>query len=119
MQLNELDNELDLFEMANVRPCRTGLRMVIYISPRFPKIKHGPRIKVSKHYGDSVSDDFFSISFNQKREITIIHSDTGDIKSDDVNKAVEFVKMNLQVLLDLWFDKIDATDAVASFKKIL
>lgn len=123
MQLKELqeylnDTSLDLYEMANVRPNRTGLKMTIYISPRMPSIKHGPRIKVSKHYGERVSSDFFSIAFNDKGIIEVVHKDTGNIKQLDVERVIEFVRINLVTLLDLWYDRIDSTDAVLQLKTV-
>ena len=106
------EETLDLFEMANVRPSKTGLKMVVYISPRMPSMKHGPRVKISKKYGDKVSNDFFSISFNDKNEIQLVHRNTGEIKQEDVDQAILFVKSNLDTLLDLWYDKIDSTDVL-------
>lgn len=110
----EIIDDLDLFGMANVRPNKTGLKMVIYISPR-NNSKHGPRIKVSQQYGDKVNSDFFSITISDQPEII---GKTGNIKSEDVQKAINFVVLNKDVLLQLWYDKIDPTDAVLAFNKI-
>jgi hypothetical protein len=123
MKLNELklqlqDTKLDLFEMANVRPNKTGLDMVIYIGTRHPGVKHGPRIKVSKNYGDKVSPDFFSIRFDSSGLVEVVHTNTGNIKQKDVEKCVDFVRNNLDVLLKLWYDKIDVYDAISLFKKV-
>ena len=115
MKLNEY---LDLYEMANVRPDKTGLNMVIYISTRLPSIKHGPRIKVSKTYGNKVSSDFFSISFNSNGEINLVNKNTGDIKQKDIERIKRFVELNLKTLLKLWYDEIDSTDAVNQFIKV-
>jgi hypothetical protein len=109
---------LDLFRMANVRAAETGLKMLVYIGPRMPNMKHGPRIKVSKKYGDKVSNDFFSISFNDKKEIELVHRNTGEISREDVEQVVSFVESNLDTLLDLWYDKIDSTDAVLKLNKV-
>lgn len=117
--INEyIDDKLDLFEMANVRSNKTGLKMVIYISPRIPGVKHGPRINVSKQYGDKVNNDFFSISFGKNTPATLIHKNTGSIKNNDLKDILSFVDINKQTLLDLWYDKIDVYDAISKFVKI-
>lgn len=107
-------DNLDLFEMANIRPDKTGLKIVIYISPR-NNSKYGPRIKVSQFYGNKVSDSFFSITIDDNPKVI---GKTGDIKSEDVKKVCDFIILNKQTLLSLWHDKIDSVDAALQFKKI-
>jgi hypothetical protein len=110
---------INLFEMANVRPNKTGLKMVIYISPIDRQAKHGPRIKVSKKYGDKIGKgNSFSISFDRLGNVKLEHKKTGDIKSSDVEDALRFVELNWQILLSLWDDKIDSIDAVSQFIKV-
>lgn len=116
MELNEFNEKLDLFEMANVQPNETGLEMSIYVSERPEGAKHGPRIKVSKKYGKT--SDLFSISFNKNGKIEVVHSDIGEIKPKDVKKAKEFISLNLDVLLDLWYDRISQYEAIGRFKKV-
>lgn len=108
--------EIDtFFEMANVRPDETGLPMVIWIYPKTDREQHGPRIKVSKHYGDKVSKDLFTITISDTpRKI----GDSGEIKNKDVNTLINFVKINKDILLDLWYDKISSTKAVLGLKKV-
>lgn len=121
--INKLSQELDvedyddLFEMANVLPEETGLNMMIWISPRLPGMKHGPRIKVSKRYGNNIDRDLFSIKFDLSGNVEQ-HKNTGDIKSKDVKEAIEFVKLNLNVLMSLWKGEISPTQAINKFKKI-
>jgi hypothetical protein len=109
----EKDN-LDLFEMSNIRPEYTGLTMVIYIGPQFNP-KHGPRIKVSTTYGEKVGSSFFVITINDEPKVI---GDTGDIKQTDVSKAKEFIKLNKETLLQLWRDEIDPKKATEEFVKV-
>lgn len=114
---------VNLFEMANVRPDETGLKMVIYISPRMG-VKHGPRIKVSTFYGEKIYKGNYCKLFG-KRYFSITIEDeprvigkTGDIKLEDVKKACQFVQENKIILLKLWYDEISPTTAVQGFSKV-
>jgi hypothetical protein len=46
--------EDELFEMVNLAPRLTGLPMTIWVSPR-GNARHGPRIKVNRTHGRSMS----------------------------------------------------------------
>lgn len=116
--ISQSDDKLDLFEMANVRSDKTGLKMVVYIGPRIPGAKHGPRIKVSKQYGNKINKDSFSISFGKNSSAALEHKNTGSIKNSDLKDILNFVNINKQVLLDLWYDKIDVYDAISKFIKV-
>ena len=106
---------VNLFEMTNVRPDETGLKMVIYISPRMGA-KHGPRIKVSTFYGEKIyKENYFSITIEDEPRVI---GKTGDIKLEDVKKACQFVQENKDVLLKLWYDEISPTVAVQGFSKV-
>jgi len=110
----EIADDLNLFEMANVRPDKTGLRMVIYISPRNGS-KHGPRIKVSQQYGEKTSSDFFTVTIADN---PVFSGKYGNIKGGDIDRVREFIQLNKDILLQLWYDKIDPFDAVSQFKKV-
>ena len=107
--------------MANVRPDETGLKMVVYISPRMG-VKHGPRIKVSTFYGEKIYNgtlhdkgNYFSITIEDEPRVI---GRVGDIKLEDVKKACQFVRENKDVLLKLWYDEISPTVAVQGFSKV-
>ena len=87
-----------LFEMANVRKNRTGLPMIIWISPKYAN--HGARIKVQKTYGNNVDfGNTFSLTVEDNPRV---FGNTGEIKQSDIELAKEFVKLNKQALLDYW-----------------
>ena len=110
-------NELiKLEEMANIRPDKTGLKMVIWIFPYTGKEGHWARIKVSQHYGDKVTNDLFTVTIEDDPEVI---GDTGEIKQQDIKKVIGFIKRNKDVLLQVWKDEIDPIDAVKKFKKQL
>lgn len=107
------NEKIKLEEMSNIRPDKTGLKMVIWIFPYTGKESHWARIKVAKHYGNKVSSDLFTITIENEPEVI---GDTGDIKPSDVVKVIDFVKRNKKVLMQVWKDEIDAIDAVKKFK---
>ena len=54
---------LQCYSMANIRPSRTGLKMVIFVSTSLG-VPHGPRIKVATTYGPKVPSDGASSAAN-------------------------------------------------------
>jgi len=108
------EKEKPIYEMANIRPDETNLPMVIWIFPKTGKEKHSARIKVSKKYGEKASDDMFTITIPDYEII----GDTGNIKKQDIEKVIAFVKLNEQVILQVWEDKISPAKAVSLFKKL-
>jgi hypothetical protein len=105
-----------LYEMSNYIPKRTGLPMTFWLSYKTGKEKHGPRIKVNRSYGDNYSIDntfIMTIEDNPK-----VKGNIGKIKQKDINKIKEFIKLNKEILLNVWNKKIDQIDAGLNFKKI-
>jgi hypothetical protein len=104
------EDDKSYFEMANLRNRRTGLPCVIWIQQKSGKEQHNARIKVSKKYGDKVFADegLFTITIPDKGII----GDTGDIAEKDIKKIVDFIDMNMEVLLKVWEGEIDSDEAV-------
>lgn len=97
----------DLSEMANYRKNKTGLPVIIYISDKQNvKGKHGPRIKVSKTYGENMSTKgLFTVTISDNPEVI---GNTGDIKKKDIKKIKTFILLNKKVLLEYWDFRIGA-----------
>jgi len=96
------NKENSLWEMANIEKKVTGLSVNIYISEK--NSSHGPRIKLSKEGHNFLCS--ITISNNPK----VI----GDckIKQKELNKIFEWIKINKNVLLDLWNMKIGHYEAI-------
>lgn len=90
--------DIEAFTMSNVPPKVTGLPMVVYVSLK--NTRHGPRLKVSKRYGKSVSFEYlFTITIeDQPRAI----GKTGSINRDDVELAKRWITLNEDVLVCYW-----------------
>lgn len=111
-----LNEFVDLSEMANLRKNSTDLPMVIYVSEKLNvRGKHGPRIKVSTIYGDKISKkNLFTVTISDTPEVI---GNTGDIKPKDLKKVIDFVVLNKKALLDYWELKIDIGDVIRKLKK--
>lgn len=116
MKFIDLLNEEILYEeMSNLRNKETGLPMVVWLQPKTRREQHWARIKVSKKYGDKVSEDLFTITIENEPQVV---GDTGDIKTNDIKKVIEFVKINKDLLLDFWNDEIAVSDLINGIKKV-
>jgi len=109
------EKETPFYEMANIRSKHTGLPMVIWIQPKIGNEKHWARIKVSKVYGDKVSDSLFIVTIENEPKVI---GETGNILLQDISKVLDFVKLNKDLLLKYWNDDIDVADVLQQLKKI-
>ena len=99
---------VDLFFMTNLRPKRTGLLFVVYVSPK-GRSTHGPRITASNKYGDKTSEgDWFTITIADEPQVI---GDSESIKRRDVQSAKRWVQINKDKLLQVWEDEVDVFDA--------
>jgi len=104
----------ELFEMANLRPNETGLPMVIWVSPRTGKEKHGPRIKVQTFHGSkSDSERLASVGFTRDGKI----ENFGGLSNQDFQLVSLFITNNLTNLLRLWDDEISPFEFSSTLKK--
>jgi hypothetical protein len=105
--MNKVNKLLNIWEMANIRPNKTGLPMVIWIKPKTTE-KHGPRIKVQISHGDKIKiNNWVSISIEDSPQLF-----GSGLSIDDFNLIVKFIKNNKDNLLKVWNDEIDPIDFV-------
>lgn len=103
----KMQDHSDLFFMTNLRPKRTGLPFVIYVSTK-GNVARGPRIKAANKYGDKASGDWFTITIEDQPQT--IGESTG-LKRCEVQMAKKWVQVNRVELLKIWEDDIDVFDA--------
>ena len=109
-------SKFDTYALANVRPKYTGLPMVVYISEK--TARHGPRIRVSQSYGDDVRGiQPFSMTIEPNPRI---FGKRGDIRARDIGLIMEFIELNLPLLLAYWEQEpvVDTVDMIQSLRKI-
>ena len=108
--MRELKADSDEFEeaftMSNIRPKHTGLPMVIWVSPKTGKEKHGPRIKAQTTHGDKAQmGNWVTVTVEENPQVIGEGLDTGDTEA-----VKAFVKRNKETLLKLWSDELDPLD---------
>ena len=117
-EFSQLEEDL-LFEMANFRSKSTGLPMNIYVSTgevEGKKMKHGPRIKVSKTYSNNFTPfDTFSLTIAKEPEVI---GDVGEIEAKDIQKAKQFILLNFETLLAYWDGEYDTSDLIGNISKV-
>lgn len=114
-RLKKLLFEQQLWEMANLRPSRTGLSVIVYVSEK--NSSHGPRIKFLNSYNDKVLPSnlvTMTVSDNPR----VISSQRIRIKTKDINNIKRWVLLNKQLLTDLWNGQIDEVDFVTNQQSI-
>ena len=108
MPESSLDPGNDLCLLTNLRPKRTGLLIVVYVSPK-GRSTHGPRIKASNKYGGKTSEgDWFTITTADEPQVI---GESELIKRRDVQSAKRWVQINKDKLLQVWEDEVDVFDA--------
>lgn len=98
----------NLFLLTNLRPKRTGLLFVVYVSPK-GNAAHGPRILAPNKYGEKVREgDWFTITIEDQPHVI---GDCAALKRCDVEMAKKWVLVNKDALLKMWEDEVDVLDA--------
>ena len=92
----------DLHEMAGLQPMDTGLKYMVWISPR-GGATHSARIKVYPE-GSSNKRKWFSVSVENNPEVKKESSsiDMNKIPQSNIDSIFEFVKLNKDLLWQYW-----------------
>lgn len=106
---NELSLADGTYEMANVRPERTGLPFVVYISEK-GNARHSARVKV----GARADDLLASVSVVPEVELK-----AGDLSPKNLNLLTQWIEINRDVIMGYWDGTIQFTeDALAQLRPI-
>jgi hypothetical protein len=101
MRLHEIEpihnEEMNLWEMANLSQKQTGLPVVIWVSQGM-SLQHGPRVKVCN--GSKWSHDNATITIHD--EIPRMIGDIG-LTQDQFAKISEWIILNREALLQYWY----------------
>lgn len=101
---DELSTAEGLYEMANVRPERTGLPFIVWISEK-GQARHDVRVKVSP--GPKVREFVASLSVRPSVEVV-----AGALGGDDLALARAWIELNRDVIIAFWEGDILYTDEV-------
>lgn len=112
--VHNIDEQEDLFLMANLRQKSTGLPMVIWVS-ECGHTKHGARIKVSINHNDKINiNETVSVSITEPPKIMAGQG----LSNKDLQLVTEFIRLNKSLLLDYWNSEIDTYDLITELVKL-
>lgn len=101
--INFLNNENQLFEMANIHPEESGIKPMLYSTFNGKnKFKHGPRVKVETINLGLVSILLPDITLDKKYNIKTIENEDKRL----INEAIKYIKKNLNVFMNHWNGQI-------------
>lgn len=92
-----LEQENELFEMANLYPEDTGLPMTIWVSPK-GNARHDARVKVSRTHGALMTlDDLAVMSIRPEAKVIL-----GDLSGKDERVVADWIEKNRTTLIAYW-----------------
>ena len=101
-----------LFDMANLRPERTGLPFVVFISQK-GGARHDVRVKIARGAKVRASE---MITVAVRPDVRVIR---GALDPDDLTRPAEWIELNRHVLVDYWNGNIEYTeDAISALKPL-
>ncbi len=112
---NPVEDEAEgqaLFEMANLRPERTGLPFVVFISQK-GGARHDVRVKVA-HGAKVRASEMITVAV--RPNVRVIR---GALDPADLARLAEWIELNRDVLIDYWNGNIEYTeDAISALKPL-
>ena len=105
--------EEDLFLMSNAHPKRTGLRRTVFFSLR-GGARHDVRVKVSGVRGGSY-DPEGAVTVAVRPQPRILH---GHLPPDEERDVLAWVRLNADLLVEHWEDRIDAGDVFERMRRV-
>ena len=98
---NAVESE-DIFQMTNLSPRMTGLPMSVWVSPR-GNARDDVRIKVNMSHGRQMKIENTAVVAVRPSPRVV----AGRLTSDDERVVAEWIKLNLDALVDYWDEKLD------------
>ena len=101
-----------LFDMANLRPERTGLPFVVFISQR-GGARHDVRVKIA-HGAKVKPSEMTTVAVRPRARII-----RGKLDPADLDLLAKWIDLNKDVLVDYWNGDIEYTeDAIDALKTV-
>lgn len=110
---DEAEHDEGMFEMANLRPERTGLPFVVFISQQ-GGARHDVRVKVSR---GPRADPGQMVTVTVRPDPRAIPPDA--LSAEELALVTRWIALNRQVLIDYWTGEIGYTeDALAALRAL-
>jgi hypothetical protein len=106
-------SDFDVFLMSNLRPKRTGLPFVVWISQQQGDAQSGVWVKVSRHLV-AIPSDMATVAISPT-----VHVIEGTMNASDLVSLTEWVELNRDVLVKHWDGEIaDSKEAIDAIQPI-
>jgi len=111
---NEFIGNTELMsEMANIVQVKSGLPMNIWISQCYTNLS--PRIMAQSNHEQKLNKShYFIVTLDDE-----IIGNTGDIKSNEIEKLLTYIELNRKEILKYWYNEIDDTEEVLNSLKTI
>jgi hypothetical protein len=111
-QVSQPDSD-ELFEMANLFACTTGLPMTVWVSAR-GNARHDVRVKVNMTRGDQMHIANTAVVAVRPNP----HLIAGHLSPDDQQAVFEWVSLNTAALVAYWEGRIDTIELGQLLKRL-
>ena len=109
----EHEDDIDLFEMANLYPRDTGLPMTIWVSPK-GKARHDVRIKVCATPGNRM-DATNTAVVAVRPHPRLLH---GELPPEELDAVSRWIAINASALIDYWEGEASTVEFAGRLRKI-
>lgn len=109
--------EDQVFEMARVKPNRSGVPWIIFISSKdYVKQKHWARVKISNVKGTFSENDNFVVSISKQPKVL---AGKAKMKQAELEDIFDWVILNYDVLIKYWNEQYeDEAEMYQQLRKI-
>jgi hypothetical protein len=108
-----LEEENELFEMANLYPRDTGLPMTVWVSPK-GNARHAVRVKVCRPHGDRMLASDTAV-VGVRPEPSLIE---GPLPTADLKAVSAWIQLNADVLIGYWDGTLSTGDMIRQLQKV-
>lgn len=108
-----MDDDVDLFEMANLFPATTGLPMTVWVSPK-GNARHDVRIKVNMAHGNQMSIANTAVVSVRPAPRLI----TGQLSPPDLQIVSNWIRLNETPIISYWNGTIDTATLVSRLRPV-
>jgi len=108
-----LEEENELYEMANLYPRDTGLPMTLWVSPK-GNARHDVRVKVCRPHGDRMLASDTAV-VGVRPEPRLIE---GPLPTADLKAVSAWISLNEAVLVGYWDGTLSTGEMVRQLKKL-
>ena len=108
-----LEEEDELFEMANLYPRDTGLPMTVWVSPR-GMAQHDAQVKVCRTHRDRMDPrDTASVGVRPAPRLL-----AGDLDAGDLKLVSAWIALNADVLIGYWDGTLSTVEMARGLKTL-